>query len=163
MRFERSRALITHLVNSTQDLEELQFVNDLIQPHLKFMKKPLLFFSLIFLVHLICKAETAPVPAPVKPSNCPVSEFKSIGLTENSVELRTKRIESWIEKNGAQCSNDQLLLIYYNRGPWLGNADSPRIAGLIEKAMEAKNFEQANRMYQESTDKDGKKVLKDSK
>ncbi len=163
MRFERSLTLITNQVNSIRDLEELQFVNYLIQPHPKIMKKPLLSFALIYLVHLICTAETPPVPAPVKPSNCPISEFKSIGLTENSVELRTKRIESWIEKNGAQCSNDQLLLIYYNRGPWLGNADSPKIAGLIEKAMEAKNFEQANRMYQESTDKDGKKVLKDSK
>jgi hypothetical protein len=119
--------------------------------------------TLTLLGSLSALAQTPPPPAPVKTTSCAISEFKSIGLTENSVELRTKRIESWLDKNAALCSNDQLLLIYYNRGPWLGNADSPKIAGLIEKAIENKNLDTANRMYQESIDKDGKKVLKDNR
>jgi hypothetical protein len=113
-------------------------------------------------------ANSAPAPGPLvapttgKQSSCAISEFKSIGLTENAVELRTKKIEAWIQKNGSKCSSDQLLIIYYNRGPWLGNSDSPHIAGLIEREIERKNSEGTNSMY-ETLDKDGKKVLKEKK
>lgn len=131
-----------------------------------------LFTFCFFLIVTTVKAQNEPPnpasPAPTvappasKQSTCAISEFKSIGLTENAVEVRAKKIEAWILKNGLKCSSDQLLIIYYNRGPWLGNADSPHIGGLIEREIEKKNSEGTNSMY-ETLDKDGKKVLKEKK
>lgn len=135
-----------------------------------------IFFVLFLVFQSLCLAQKPDQPNQVPPQaskpstasdtkkkSCSISEFKALGLRENVVQQRTKLAQEWLSKNSDSCTYDELLAIYYNRTLWLGTADSPHIAVMIESAMEQKNKENAERMYQEGSDKDGKKVLKDVK
>ncbi|MFM8757045.1 MAG: hypothetical protein ACKODU_08530 [Limnohabitans sp.] len=89
---------------------------------------------------------TAPVPAtpptqaarPSASGGCLVAQFKTVTLSQNDVEQRTRQAQDWLLRNIGRCSTEQLSAIRSNSPSWLGHALTPQLSGLIEGAIEAK-------------------------
>ncbi len=89
---------------------------------------------------------TAPVPAtppaqaarPAASGGCLVAQFKTVALSQNDVEQRTRQAQDWLLRNIGRCSVEQLSAIRSNSPSWLGHALTPQLVGLIEGAIEAK-------------------------
>jgi hypothetical protein len=71
-----------------------------------------------------------------KAPECWVSEFREMALTTHVVGERERKALAWISQYGQQCSDEQLLMLVTNRPSWLGNADTARVAGAIDRELE---------------------------
>ena len=68
--------------------------------------------------------------------NCWVADFREMALTTHNVQQRENNAMAWLRANAEQCTEDQLLMISSNRPSWMGNADTARVAALIDKELE---------------------------
>lgn len=112
------------------------------------------------LTHALVWALAMPAWAakPAAGSGCLVAEFKTLSLSLNDVVVRAQQAKTWLQKNIARCSSEQLSAIESNSPSWLGHALTPELAGLIEGAIEAKisgNPALMGQLY-ESLGKEGK-------
>jgi hypothetical protein len=59
-----------------------------------------------------------------------------MALTTHVVGERESKALTWLSQYGQQCSDEQLLMLVTNRPSWLGNADTARVAGAIDRELE---------------------------
>jgi hypothetical protein len=68
--------------------------------------------------------------------SCWVADFREMALTTHNVQQRENKAITWLRANAGQCTEEQLLMISSNRPSWMGNADTARVAALIDKELE---------------------------
>ena len=71
-----------------------------------------------------------------KPAECWVAEFREMALTTHVVGERERKALDWLSRHAKQCSDEQLVVLATNRPSWLGNADTARVAGAIDRELE---------------------------
>jgi hypothetical protein len=67
---------------------------------------------------------------------CWVADFREMALTTHNVQQRENKAMTWLRTNAGHCTEEQLLMISSNRPSWMGNADTARVAALIDKELE---------------------------
>ena len=82
-------------------------------------------------------AAAAPV-APPPPPSCQTAEFREICLTAHDPLERKRRAKDWLVGHGAGCSIEKLLMLKANRQIWLGTADTPDLAAIIDVLINAR-------------------------
>ncbi len=100
-------------------------------------------FSLFIALFPIVAWSQAPTPAglpgddppPPPPPNCSPAEFRTLAL-EAPESKRAQSAMRWLQSTGKNCSLDRLVLIRNNRVQWLGSADTPGVAGEIDRLIE---------------------------
>ena len=105
--------------------------------------------------------QTMPEATPGAPTGCLVAQFKALSLKQNDVVLRAHQAKTWLRRNVAKCTAEQLSAIMGNSPTWLGTALTQDIASFIEGAVEIKALgqpEQMARLY-ESLGKEGAKEV----
>jgi hypothetical protein len=70
---------------------------------------------------------------------CAVAYFKAQAMAIHNTQDRVAMTQSWLKENIPNCSPTQLKNILANSPIWLGTALTPKIAGLLEAAIEAKS------------------------
>jgi hypothetical protein len=83
--------------------------------------------------------------------DCIVAEFRTIALETHDPNERDARAQDWIKKNAQSCSLAKINFIGANRPAWMGAADNPRLAGMIDVVIEAKLSENPALLSQLST------------
>jgi len=68
--------------------------------------------------------------------SCWVADFREMALTTHNVQQRERKAMEWLQSNTGRCTEEQLLMISSNRPSWMGNADTARVAALIDKELE---------------------------
>ena len=81
-------------------------------------------------------AAAAPVAPP--PPSCQTAEFREICLTAHDPLERKRRAKDWLVGHGAGCSIEKLLMLKANRQIWLGTADTPDLAAIIDALINAR-------------------------
>ena len=95
-----------------------------------------------FLAPVSAGAAEAP---PAMGGNCVLAEFRSGALLAHAPDDRKAFAVAWLKKNADQCSIAQLRVLVANRPIWLGTADTPDVAQLIDAVLERRtsgNLEQ---------------------
>lgn len=69
-------------------------------------------------------------------SQCWVADFRELALTTHDVQQREYKAVAWLKTHASQCTDDQLMMISSNRPSWMGNADTVRVAGQIDRELE---------------------------
>jgi hypothetical protein len=59
-----------------------------------------------------------------------------MALTTHVVGERERKALDWLSRHAKQCSDEQLVVLATNRPSWLGNADTARVAGAIDRELE---------------------------
>lgn len=99
-------------------------------------------------VSLVCSlallALLAALPVAVRAEGCQVSYFKAQAMAIHGTQERITMTHDWLKDNIPQCSAAQLKTILGNSPMWLGTALTPKIAGLLEAAIEAKSSDDAS-------------------
>ena len=90
----------------------------------------------------------AALPMAVHAEGCQVSYFKAQAMAIHGTQERITMTHDWLKDNIPQCSAAQLKTILGNSPIWLGTALTPKIAGLLEAAIEAKSSDDASVMEQ---------------
>lgn len=72
---------------------------------------------------------------------CPVAYFKAQAMAIHVTQDRVAMTQDWLKQHIPHCSAAQLKTILGNSPMWLGTALTPKIAGLLEAAIEAKSQE----------------------
>lgn len=75
---------------------------------------------------------------PVEKRECLVADFRTISLSVHDPAARTAAVSAWLNERAKSCSLESLEAIRANRAIWLGTADTPVIAGLIDRLILAK-------------------------
>lgn len=88
-------------------------------------------------VHAAEADDTKPAKKPVSTKPCIVGEFRSIAMTTHDPAQRHARSLAWLRDTGRYCSVEKLKIIRNNRSTWLGTSDSPEIATLVDRLIEA--------------------------
>lgn len=70
---------------------------------------------------------------------CAVAYFKAQAMAIHNTQDRVAMTQTWLKENIPHCSPAQLKNILANSPIWLGTALTPKIAGLLEAAIEAKS------------------------
>ena len=83
-------------------------------------------------------AAAAPVAPPPPPPSCQPAEFREICLTAHDPLERRRRAKDWLVGHGAGCSIEKLLTLKANRQIWLGTADTPDLAAIIDVLINAR-------------------------
>lgn len=83
--------------------------------------------------------------------DCIVAEFRTIALETHDPNQRDARAQDWVRKNAQSCSLAKMNFIGANRSAWMGSADNPRLAGMIDVVIEAKLSENPALLSQLST------------
>jgi len=86
---------------------------------------------------LFMVAFVGPALAQTEP-DCIVAEFRTIALETHDPNQRDTRAQDWVKKNAQSCSLAKINFIGANRAAWMGSADNPRLAGMIDVVIEAK-------------------------
>lgn len=74
---------------------------------------------------------------------CQVAYFKAQAMAIHNTQERITMTHDWLKDNIPECSASQLRTILGNSPIWLGTALTPKIAGLLEAAIEAKSSDAA--------------------
>lgn len=72
---------------------------------------------------------------------CQVAYFKAQAMAIHNTQERITMTHDWLKDNIPECSASQLKTILGSSPIWLGTALTPKIAGLLEAAIEAKSSE----------------------
>lgn len=83
--------------------------------------------------------------------DCIIAEFRTIALETHDPDQRDARAQDWVRKNAQACSLAKINFIGANRSAWMGSADNPRLAGMIDIVIEAKLLENPGLLSQLST------------
>ena len=86
----------------------------------------------------------ASVPALAHAEGCQVTYFKAQAMAIHSTQERVVMAQNWLKENIPNCTPAQLKNILGNSPLWLGTALTPKIAGLLEAAIEAKASDDAS-------------------
>jgi hypothetical protein len=84
------------------------------------------------------------VPALATAAGCQVAYFKAQAMAIHNTQDRVTMTHDWLRENIPSCSPSQLRNIMINSPMWLGTALTPKIAGLLEAAIEAKSMDDAS-------------------
>ena len=84
------------------------------------------------------QAPAAAAPAAPPPPSCQTAEFREICLTAHDPLERKRRAKDWLVGHGAGCSIEKLLTLKANRQIWLGTADTPDLAAIIDALINAR-------------------------
>ena len=84
------------------------------------------------------QAPAAAAPAAPPPPSCQTAEFREICLTAHDPLERKRRAKDWLVGHGAGCSIEKLLTLKSNRQIWLGTADTPDLAAIIDALIDAR-------------------------
>jgi hypothetical protein len=92
----------------------------------------------LFVLLAVCWSGLVSGPASANEDthNCWVADFREMALTTHNVQQREHKAVAWLRTNAGQCTEEQLLMISSNRPSWMGNADTARVAALIDKELE---------------------------
>lgn len=83
-------------------------------------------------------ADEAAKPAKKTPArNCVVGDFRTLAMTTHDPAQRHTRALAWLRDTGRHCSVEKLKAIRNNRSTWLGTSDTPEIATLVDRLIEA--------------------------
>lgn len=78
-------------------------------------------------------------PMAARAEGCQVAYFKAQAMAIHQTQERITMTHDWLKDNIPECSASQLKTILGNSPIWLGTALTPKIAGLLEAAIEAKS------------------------
>ena len=84
------------------------------------------------------QASAAAAPVAPPPPSCQTTEFREICLTVHDPLERKRRAKDWLVGHGAGCSIEKLLMLKANRQIWLGTADTPDLAAIIDVLINAR-------------------------
>ena len=73
------------------------------------------------------------IARPVEKRECLVADFRTVSLSVHDPAARTVALRAWLNERAKNCSLESLEAIRANRAVWLGTADTPAIAGLIDR------------------------------
>jgi hypothetical protein len=96
-------------------------------------------FSLTRFLGGLCLGLCAIAPSVVYAEGCPVAYFKAQAMAIHSTQDRVAMTQNWLKENIPDCTPTQLRTILSSSPLWLGTALTPKIAGLLEAAIEAKS------------------------
>lgn len=89
-----------------------------------------------------CAAELAKGPRSAAPKvekrECVVADFRAVSLSTHDPKARAVAAQEWLQARARICSAEQFEEIRANRSQWLGAADTPFLAGLLESLIAAK-------------------------
>lgn len=108
-------------------------------------------------------SQAIPEATPGAPTGCLVAQFKALSLKQNDGVRRAQQAKTWLRRNVAKCTAEQLSAILGNSPTWLGTALTQDIASFIEGAVEIKALgkpEMMARLY-ESLGKEGQTGVAD--
>ena len=69
---------------------------------------------------------------------CVVADFRAESLSTHDTKARAAAAQAWLQARARTCSVEQFEEIRANRSLWLGAADTPFLAGLLESLIAAK-------------------------
>ena len=98
-----------------------------------------MFASLTRLSGFLPLVVLAAVPVAARAEGCQVAYFKAQAMAIHNTQERITMTHDWLKDNIPECSASQLKNILGNSPIWLGTALTPKIAGLLEAAIEAKS------------------------
>ena len=70
---------------------------------------------------------------------CRVAEFRALALSSHDPAARIERVRAWLMERARGCSLEKLSMIRDNRAVWLGTADTPELAALVDGFIEAQS------------------------
>jgi hypothetical protein len=87
----------------------------------------------------VCLSLCVCMPWAAHAEGCAVAYFKAQAMAIHSTQDRVTMTQNWLKENIPDCTPAQLRTILSSSPLWLGTALTPKIAGLLEAAIEAKS------------------------